>query len=338
MTLQQLRYFRCVVRTGSIRKAATTLYVTEPTLSQQLKVLERELGSPLFERVHGHLELTELGRRIQASCEAMLAHEAAIRRHAEELKGHEVLRVGAIPAVIRLLLADALTLFQSRWPGAHITLREEGTLAILEALGAGALDFGIVATSDAFPLPQHHQRQVLLESQLVLCEPASAPRHAQGLLPLITLPKDYLLHDLLIDYAARRGNRVVIHSASAESALRFVASGLGIAVLPEYMTTREKPDGVRVSELRWGRELPTLWRWELVWPTDRRLLRLDRAWIDSMIAASSRVSDDLGFLAARTDPIDAEPPEFDEPPARDQDGSQPCPKPNSAWWGADTLS
>lgn len=338
MTLQQLRYFLCVVRTGSIRKAAKTLYVTEPTLSQQLKVLERELGSSLFERVHGHLELTELGRRIQESCEAILAHEAAIRRDAEELKGHEVLRVGAIPAAIRLLLADALTLFQSRWPGAHITLREEGTIAILEALGAGALDFGIVATSDAFPLPQHHQRQVLLESQLVLCEPASSPRHAQGLLPLITLPKDYLLHDLLIEYAARLGNRVVIHSASAESALRFVASGLGIAVLPQYMTTPEKPDGVRVSELHWGPELPRQWRWELVWPTDRRLLRLDRAWIESMIVASSRVNDAFGFLAAPTDSVDAEPPEFEDPPESDRDVSRPSPKPNPIWWSADTLS
>jgi DNA-binding transcriptional LysR family regulator len=287
MTLQQLRYFVWVSRTGSIRKAARALHVSEPTLSQQLKVLQRELGGRLFERVGGRLQMTELGRRVFEPAKTMLEQEATIRQRTRSKE--TVLRIGAIPAAIRLLLPQALRFFQHHCPTVTVVIREDGSASVVEAIRDGNLDFGIIATNDVTLPDEGLQRCLLLVSRLVLCEPRSVPRAVRETLPLILLPRGYLLHDALEEYSRYLGCRVIIQAASTESALRFVASGIGFAILPEHMVSGDTAINTRTSPLPLGPGQLGMWRWELVWP-ERELSVHDRRWIESVRSASSSLA------------------------------------------------
>lgn len=285
MTLQQLRYFVSVARIGSIRGAARSLFISEPTLSQQLKVLQREVGGQLFVRADRHLEMTELGQSIFEPATAMLEQERAIRHRAERAGMYPALRIGAIPAAIRLLLPRTLRLFQRRCPGARVTVHEEGTAAIIEDIRSRDVDYGIVASGDTVPLGCDVQRRLLLVSRLVLCESLSGGRSGDKV-PLIMLPKGYALHHALEEYARSLGCKVLVHAASAESALRFVASGVGWAILPHHMVAADHGVSIRTRPLPPGPGLPSGWKWELVW-RDRELASQDHAWIKSVQSASA---------------------------------------------------
>ena len=99
MELQQLRYFAAVTRTGNFTRAAELCGVSQPTLSQQVGKLERELGQPLFERLPGGVALTDAGRafaaRIAPALEMLDAARQSVRLDAAAGR----LTVAAIPTV-----------------------------------------------------------------------------------------------------------------------------------------------------------------------------------------------------------------------------------------------
>src|SRR6185436_17126417 len=85
MTLQQLQYFLAAVEHGSFSAAAESLHLAQPSLSEQIRRLEAELGSPLFARGGRGLELTEAGRRLRPHAEQVLAAAEEARDSVKEV-------------------------------------------------------------------------------------------------------------------------------------------------------------------------------------------------------------------------------------------------------------
>ncbi len=83
MDLKQLRYFTTVAEEGTISAAAKKLFMSQPPLSTQMKLLEQELGCSLFERGQKHIRLTETGRLLYDRAQTLLRMEASMRQDVE---------------------------------------------------------------------------------------------------------------------------------------------------------------------------------------------------------------------------------------------------------------
>ncbi len=120
MELHQLRYFVMVADLGNFTRAAERCLVAQPSLSQQIMKLEKELGKPLFERLGRKVALTDAGRSLYGQAVSILAAvDDAKRRITEEAEsGVGKLAVGAIPTVAPYLLPPLLKQFLKRFPKA----------------------------------------------------------------------------------------------------------------------------------------------------------------------------------------------------------------------------
>jgi DNA-binding transcriptional LysR family regulator len=145
-TLRQIEYWVAAVEEGSFGRAARRMHVSQPSLSQQVKVLEAELGGELLERLPGGIRLTAAGREflphardaVTAAGQAMRAARAAL-----EMRGGE-LEIATVPSIAAGILSDLTAIWQERFPGTPIRLHEFPDRRLVEdAVAAGQADLGI---------------------------------------------------------------------------------------------------------------------------------------------------------------------------------------------------
>ncbi len=295
MTLQQLKYFVTVVRVGSFNAAAKELFVSQPTLSQQIGALETELGIRLFERSHSAPLLTFFGERVLHLAESMLAHEEAIYRESEAYKQCQFIRIGSIHGALMLLLPQAIQSFRETHADVRVVVQEAGSQTVAQGVAAGEFEFGIVAESATLTIPGQFKRQCIVKSELVLCQPAlngaslhvSKTEHGAEDYPFITLNKGYLLYKITKAYLRQHPGRTVIYTSSTEAALDLVAAGKGISILPKYVVTNHHYiANQRVVTTPLEPDIPSRWNWILIWNYDRILNEIDQALIAAIIKAT----------------------------------------------------
>src|SRR6266851_945087 len=147
MELHQLRYFCAVVRAGSFTRAAEQLGISQPSLSQQIRVLEGRIGAPLFERLGRSIRLTVQGEALRQPALEILqqvaAAECTIANLSEGVRGK--LRVGVIPTVLPFLIAPRTGEFLARFPEVELQLTEETTPELVTQLQSGDLDVVVAA-------------------------------------------------------------------------------------------------------------------------------------------------------------------------------------------------
>ena len=159
MELQPLRYFLAVARHGGFVRAADHLGISQPTLSQQIQKLERELDVMLFDRLGRSLKLTAYGEKLLESAERILREVEEAQTALEALKSEDSgeLKVGVIPTVLPYSMVKPFTAFEQRYPKVRITLVEAMTEVLVENLRRGELDLAILA------LPIRHNEIVCSE-------------------------------------------------------------------------------------------------------------------------------------------------------------------------------
>lgn len=151
MQFQQLQYFVAVAETRHFTRAAELVHVAQPSLSQQIKALERELGADLFRRARGNITLTDAGEALLPLARRILADTDTARHEVQELvqlrRGR--VRLGATPSLCTGLLPDVLRAFHDRYPGIRLLIEEGGSHDLVRQLARGALDLALVV----LPLP-----------------------------------------------------------------------------------------------------------------------------------------------------------------------------------------
>src|SRR5688572_11378347 len=147
MELHQLRYFLAVAESRSFSKGAAACDVAQPSLSQQVQKLEREVGRRLFDRLGRTVALTDAGRALLPRARRILAEVDGVERGvtAEIDAGHGTLSVGAIPTVAPFLLPGAVARFTRTQPEAELLVREDLTANLVDGLVRAELDLCICA-------------------------------------------------------------------------------------------------------------------------------------------------------------------------------------------------
>jgi DNA-binding transcriptional LysR family regulator len=270
MEVHQLAYFESVSRHLHFTRAADELNVAQPSVSQQIRKLETELGTPLFHRMKRRVALTEAGQRFLPHARAVLQQLEEARVEVQELTGLRKgsLAVGAPPSVGTHLFPRALAAFSQKHPGIGLSFREGGSRTLVNLLEQGQLDLAVVIQPIRHPALE---TMPLLEEELLLAVPqghALAGRQAR--VPLGELREEafvmlregaYDLRDQTLAACRKVGfePRVVLDGCEMDSVLRFVAAGIGVAILPAMVLSdvdpATGPAAVRLQGPRLSRSL-----------------------------------------------------------------------------------
>jgi LysR family hydrogen peroxide-inducible transcriptional activator len=243
--LKDLRYLVAVADTGHFGKAAERCFVSQPTLSAQLKKLEDYLGVPLIERQPRGALLTPAGSEIVERARRIIdASDEVVdiaRTHKDPLAGR--LRVAFLPTIGPYLLPIVVPKLRKALPRLDLMLYEYQTAPMLEKLRAGELDLGILA------LPIEIDGLVtrpLYDEPFVVAAPANHPLADKKQIrvedlsgaTLLLLEDGHCLRDQALDVCNRidADEKQDFRATSIETLRQMVAAGAGVTLLPELAT------------------------------------------------------------------------------------------------------
>lgn len=202
MDPRRLTYFLAVAAHSRMAKAAEVLGVAQPTLSQQIRALEQDLGTVLFDRTSHGMQLTETGRALRDHAQRLMVQTEAARTAIAELEGGMtgVLRVGIIHTYSTAFLPGMIASFSQKYPGVRLNVEVGSAVGLEQRILAGHLDLAI-----AFDPPQTPDLGAdrLFEERLVLLLAKSHGQTKQASISLASLA-DRPLALLTPNYATRR--------------------------------------------------------------------------------------------------------------------------------------
>ncbi|MFJ5271862.1 LysR family transcriptional regulator [Streptomyces sp. NPDC088358] len=260
MQFQQLQYFVAVAETRHFTRAAELVHVAQPSLSQQIRSLERELGADLFLRARGNITLTDAGEALLPLARRILADADTARHEVQELAQLRSgrVRLGATPSVCTGLLPDVLRAFHDRYPGIRLLIEEGGSHDLVRELARGALDLALVVLPLPTPSPALTTVELLREDLVVVSSPKSpAPGRGRTVrIPdlegerMVMFRHGYDLRELTVAACRAEGFEpdFAVEGGEMDAVLGFVRSGLGLAVVPRMVATRSGR-GLRVTPL-----------------------------------------------------------------------------------------
>jgi len=242
MNLKDLKYLVALADTGHFGKAAERTFISQPTLSAQLKKLEDYLGVKLVERQPKNLQLTEVGKQIVVRARRMLDESAEIialaRSNTDPFAGK--LKVGLIPTIGPYLLPRIMQKIRKAVPQLGLMLYEYQTEALLKRLRDGEIDLGIMA----LPVLQDGlESRALYEESFTVALPTHHPLAAKNTIKvadlkgqtLLLLEDGHCLRDQALEVCSRVDVREPedFRATSLETLRQMVVAGLGITLLPE---------------------------------------------------------------------------------------------------------
>ncbi|GAA0430721.1 LysR substrate-binding domain-containing protein [Streptomyces luteireticuli] len=256
MQLQQLRYFATVAELRHFTRAAEALHIAQPSLSQQIRALERELGADLFHRARGNITLTDAGEALLPLARRILADTDTARREVQEVaqlrRGR--VRLGAPPSLCASLVPDVLREYHARFPGIELLIDEGGSQDLVRSLAAGGLDLALIITPLGVGAPALETTELLREDLVVVSSPsvpAPVRRHRMRVedlrrLPLVMFRRGYDLREMTIAACRASGFEptFTVEGGEMDAVLGFVRAGLGVAVVPGMVAGRS---GLRVT-------------------------------------------------------------------------------------------
>ena len=148
MDLKQLKYFVTVAEEGTISAAAKKLFMSQPPLSIQMKLLEQELGCPLFERGQKHIRLTDTGKLLYDRAQNILKMEASMRQDIEACSRTEkdTIRLGVVSSVICTRGGEWISGFLADNSEVRFEITEANTYSLLEKLRSDIIHAALVRT------------------------------------------------------------------------------------------------------------------------------------------------------------------------------------------------
>jgi LysR family hydrogen peroxide-inducible transcriptional activator len=279
MNLRDLRYLVAVADHRHFGRAAEASFVSQPTLSMQLKKLEKELGVELVERGGRQIVLTDAGERVVERARIVLDQADAIGDIAQQARDPEAgsIRLGIFPTLGPYLLPHIVPAVHARFPRLELLLVEEKTDAILRQLHTGALDVGVLALP-AGDDRLHHEP--LFREDFVLAVPAGhqldEPVNAADVgidvsaldgEDMLLLEEGHCLRDQALSVCELTGatERRGFRATSLETLRQMVAAGVGITLLPELAVRPPVAPSPDVRLLRFSEPVPhrtigMLWR------------------------------------------------------------------------------
>lgn len=257
MNINRLRYFCAVAEELHFGRAAERLHMAQPPLSQQIRLLEEQLDLSLFERTTRKVSLTPAGRELYGEATRVLAEYDRFEQRVREVKAgtRGTLRIGFVDSASYDVMPRLLKTYRLRWPGVEYELRSMSSDEQMAALQRDRIDLGLcrttgshVADSDpietivlqreplAVAVPTDHQ--LAQRSQVSLAElgAASFIGFDRQVSPSLHRELAGLLMERSINY------RPIMEATEYATILGLVASGQGIALVPNSVRTLRPPN------------------------------------------------------------------------------------------------
>ncbi len=254
MEFRQMMYAIQIAAERNFSRAAEKLHIAQPSLSQQLSKLEKELGVLLFKRSTNSVELTHAGSVFVSRAQQILDMTEQLKREMDDLadlrKGRVV--VGSVPVTGAHVLPDVLPAFRAAYPDIEVVLVEETSKKLEELTVSGATDVCLLSLPISDPALAY---QPVIEEGIWLAVPpdhelaAFANRGEASVVPLsrlrdepfILLKKGQGFRAIAHELCARGGFEpsIVFESGNIETVQALVAAGMGIAFVPHMVIRRD---------------------------------------------------------------------------------------------------
>jgi LysR family transcriptional regulator, hydrogen peroxide-inducible genes activator len=251
MNLQDLRYLVALAEHRHFGRAAEACYVSQPTLSTQIKKLERDLGVELVERNPRQVMLTAAGEQVVERARVILGEVDTIRGIAKRAQDPESgsVRMGLFPTLAPYLLPHVVPVLHERFPRLELLLVEEKTEVIVQRLRDGQLDVGLMALPVNEP---QLESECLFREDFLLAVPKDHPLatgdecldvSVLATEPVLLLEEGHCLRDQALSVCRLAGasERDGFRATSLETLRQMVGAGVGITLLPELATRPPVP-------------------------------------------------------------------------------------------------
>lgn len=254
MELRQLQYALQIAEERNFSRAAEKLHIAQPSLSQQLSKLEKELGVLLFQRNTSSVELTHAGESFVAHAQRILDAAQELRQEMDDISQLRSGRVvvGSMPITGSHLLPYVLPEFKSAYPGIGITLLEDTSLNLEKLTAAGGTDLSLLS----LPLQEPSLDYVELgEEQILLAVPPGHPFTARNTADgvrieelqsesFIVLKKGQGFRNMTLGLCRAAGfePNVVFESNNIETVQSLVAAGMGITLVPQFIARAKRSE------------------------------------------------------------------------------------------------
>jgi len=246
MNMKQALYFKTIAKYGTITAAAKQLYISQPSLSQTLRQIEDEAGTPLFDRSTSPFHLTYAGERYLKAVEAMLEIETQLKEEIESIRRDDGgrLRLGISITRAMQVLPDVIPIFTKAYPNVTIELTEAASASLEGLLQKGQIDLALAAleaneANIAYELIEKESIGILAgkDSQLAQLVPSGTP------ISLETVEKEMFVsldssHSsrIIQDRLFRRYNirpKILLETSALEVARRVALKSGACMVLPD---------------------------------------------------------------------------------------------------------
>lgn len=290
MDIKQLKYFRIIATEGSITGAAKKLFMTQPSLSQQLKLLEIELGVTLVERGSRRIKLTEAGCLLNDRAGQILDLLQSTTTELKELhEGYKgTLSLGTIASSGMALLPGLIRDFHKQYPNIKFQLWEGDSHRIIELLNNGLIEIGIVRS--IFDAELYHWVTLPPEAMIVAMSQAW-DCDGQCLTMNELEDKPLLLHRsneiMIMDCCHRFGfePNIFCKGDDVRSLLVLAAEGLGLAIVPKSALGLVPSGALTYKEIT---DSPLEIKKAVVWMRQRNLSAVAKYFLKSMFSDGSQ--------------------------------------------------
>ncbi|NJM19206.1 MAG: LysR family transcriptional regulator [Richelia sp. SL_2_1] len=302
-TLHQLKVFEAAARHGSFTRAAEELFLTQPTISMQIKQLTKSVGIPLFEQVGKRLYLTDAGRELFATCQEIFNILAKFEMKVADLKGLKQgqLRLAVITTA-KYFIPRLLGAFCQLYPGIEIALQVTNHEGILERMTNNQDDLYIMSQ---IPENLDINYQEFLDNPLIVLAPINHPLAGEKNISISRLANEpFIMREpgsgtrRAVQKLFEEKNvevKVKLELGSNEAIKQAIAGGLGISVLSRH-TLMPYAEDLTVLDVE---HFPIKRSWYMVYPNGKQLSIVARAYFEYLLEAAKQFASETALYGNR---------------------------------------
>lgn len=296
-TFRQLEVFAAIARLGSFTRAADELFLTQPTVSMQIKKLNDAVGLPLFEQIGKRIFLTDAGKALQQTCSEIFGSLTNFEMVVSDMKG---LRQGklrlAVVTTAKYFAPRLLGSFCKLYPGVDVSLKVSNRERLLERIGENQDDLYILGMP---PDGLDIVHEPFLDNPLVVLAPTSHPLAGKKHIPLKRLAQEpFIMREpgsgtriaverLFHKHKIRLNMRMEL--GSNEAIKQAIVGGLGISVLSRHTLALDAAMGqLAVLDVR---HFPIKRQWHAVHLADKQLTIVAQTFLDHLRSAAEQIND-----------------------------------------------
>jgi LysR family transcriptional regulator, low CO2-responsive transcriptional regulator len=295
-TLHQLKVFSAVARHNSFTRAAEELFLTQPTVSMQVKQLSKTVGMSLFEQVGKRLYLTEAGKELYTTCQEIFEQLSRFEIAIADIKGLKQgkLRI-AVVTTAKYVIPRILGPFCQRYPGIDISLTVTNHQFIMEGMMTNQNDLYILSQ---LPEEVDVQSHPFLENPLIVLACRNHPLVGEQNIPLARIAEEpFIMREpgsntrkevQRLFEANHLAPKVKLDLGSNEAIKQAVAGGLGISVLSKHTLALDGLSSqVAILDVV---GFPIQRHWYVVYPTGKQLSAIAEAFFDYLLNEGKQVA------------------------------------------------